>query len=116
KRSLSKLVRQYYSTIFRFFNGTQPVASVMFVTQAQPFSTLSILTISPSITVTSRATYFCCATAASPSILILLSGTLPRFPLWLSQNTQPGHSSSLLFTIFSASPEFIVKGSEYCGS
>src|SRR2546429_9944918 len=102
-----------YSTILRFFSGTQPVPLVILVTQAQPLSTRSILTISPSITDTSRATYLCWATAASPSIMTPFLGTQPRFPFWLSQNTHPGHSSSLLVTIFSLSPASITNGSGY---
>src|SRR5439155_11900889 len=55
----------------------------------------------------------CWATAASPSITTPFSGTQPRFPFWLSQNTHPGHSSSLLVTIFSLSPASMTNGSGY---
>src|SRR5438093_10247668 len=37
----------------------------------------------------------------------------PRFPFWLSQNTHPGHSSSLLVTIFSLSPASMTSVSGY---
>src|SRR6266705_1315156 len=42
-RPCANVIGDNYSTIFRFFRGTQPVPSVMFLTQAQPLSTLSIL-------------------------------------------------------------------------